>query len=63
MNPVVHVQVGLAGVGLGADGADEGLLARVHPDVLLEAVVVIARLLTQRAHEVGGLCVSGQVRP
>ena len=61
MDAVVNVQVGLAGVGLGADGADEGLLARVHPDVLLQAVVVIAGLLAQRAHEVGGLGVRGHV--
>jgi len=45
MDPVVNVQVGLAGVGLSAYGADEGLLARMHPDVLLQAVVVIAGLL------------------
>ena len=62
MDAVVNVQVGLAGVGLGADGADEGLLARVHPDVLLQAVVVIAGLLAQRAHEVGGLGMRGHVR-
>ena len=62
MDAVVNVQVGLAGVGLGADGADERLLARVHPDVLLKAVVVIAGLLAQRAHEVGGLGVRGHVR-
>jgi hypothetical protein len=62
MDAVVHVQVGLAGVGLGAYGADERLLARVHPDVLLQAVVVIAGLLAQRAHEVGGLGMRGHVR-
>ena len=62
MDAVVNVQVGLAGVGLGADGADEGLLASVHPDVLLQAVVVIAGLLAQRAHEVGGLGMRGHVR-
>ena len=61
VDAVVNVQVGLAGVGLGADGADERLLARVHPDVLLKAVVVIAGLLAQRAHEVGGLGVRGHV--
>ena len=38
VHPVVDVQVGLARVGLGADGADEGLLAGVHPDVLHQAV-------------------------
>jgi hypothetical protein len=62
MDAVVNIQVGLAGVGLGADGADEGLLASVHPDVLLQAVVVIAGLLAQRAHEVGGLGMRGHVR-
>ena len=62
MDPVVNVQVGLAGVGLGADGADEGLLARVHPDMLLQAVVVIAGLLAQWTHEVGGLGMRGHVR-
>ena len=62
MDPVVNVQVGLSGVGLGADGADEGLLPRVHPDVLLQAVVVIAGLLAQWTHEVGGLGMRGHVR-
>ena len=61
MDPVVNVQVGLSGVGLGADGADEGLLPRVHPDVLLQAVVVIAGLLAQWTHEVGRLGMRGHV--
>ena len=61
MNAIVNVEVGLAGVGLGANGADEGFLAGVHADVLLQAVVVVARLFAQRAHEVRGLGVCRQV--
>ena len=61
MNAIVNVEVGLAGIGLGANGADKGLLPCMHADVLLQAVVVVARLFAQRAHEVRGLGVCRQV--
>ncbi len=61
VHPVVHVEVGLPGVGLRADGADERLLAGVHADVLLQRVVVVAGLVAHRTHEVGGARVGGHV--
>jgi len=62
VDPVVDVEVGLAGIGLGADCTDERFFTRVHADVLLQRVVVVARLVTEWAHEVGGPGVGCHVR-
>ena len=48
----MHVEVGLSGISLGANGAHKRFLTSVHPDMLLQAVVVIAGLFTQRTHKV-----------
>jgi len=62
VDSVVDVQVGLPRVGLGADGADERLFSRVHPDVLLKRVVVVASLVAKRAHEIRRTRVRRHVR-
>lgn len=61
VDPVVNVEVRLSGVGLGADGADKRLLAGVHADVLFQRVVIVARLVAHRAHEVRRSRVGGHV--
>ena len=44
-------------------GPKEVVITCVHPHVLLQRVVVIARLLANCAHEVGDLCVCGHMSP
>ena len=60
---IVDVEVGLASVSFGADATDKRFFTRVHSDVLLQGVVVIAGLVAERAHEVRRAGVGGHVRP
>ncbi len=62
VNTVVNVEVGFAGVGLGADRTNKRFFTGVHTDVLLQRVVVVAGLVTERTHEVGGPGVGRHVR-
>lgn len=45
----------LPGISLATDGTDEWLFSRVHAQMFLQTVVVVASLVTQGTHEVGGL--------
>jgi hypothetical protein len=63
VDAVVNVEVRFPGVAFRADGADERFFAGVHADVFLQRVVVVARLVAQRAHEVRRSRVRRHVRP
>jgi hypothetical protein len=52
MDAIVNTEMRFSSISLITNGADKRLFSGVHSDVLLQGVVVVARLFAYRTHEI-----------